>query len=242
MFGHDVLTSITLHLSPYVPATFLVKTAIQIPILVVGITAFCLADTQGSDTIDILRVLQFPVARITNVLAALSAIFTTIAVSEIITQSLKAMIARRRPNFYALCEFDTATRTCTNTEFWRCEAQHSFPSGHSSLTMCAAMFLGYFFVSHILRSRRMLAPIRRPAIAVTVVFLLGWALYVAATRLVDRYHHYDDVLAGVLLGVLVPTITFHLFFPPLWHPQVGTPWSVLFLQPRTETSAAARPC
>ena len=211
-----------------VSAEFLVVSAIKIPIFVVCITALCLADTNDSDTIDVLRLFQLPIGRLANFLAALSSIFTTIAASELVTQTLKAIIARRRPNFYALCKFDVAMRTCTSSEFWRCEAQHSFPSGHSSLTMCAATFLSFFFVSHILRSQK-LAAFRRLAIAVTLTALMGWALYVAATRLVDHYHHYDDVVAGLLLGALVPTITFHMFFPPLWHPHVGTPWSVLFL-------------
>lgn len=224
-----------MHLS----AEFLVLTAIQIPIFVVWVTAICLADTRDSDRIDVFRLFQFPVARLAHFLASLSAIFATIAASEMVTQTLKAIVARRRPNFYALCGFDAATKMCTGTPFWRCEAQHSFPSGHSSLTVCAATFLSLFWVSHILRRPRWSINGKRLAIVCTITPLYGLALHVASTRLVDKFHHYDDVLAGCLLGVLVPTVTFHLFFPPLWHPQVGIPWSVVNLQQQQQRKESA---
>ena len=204
------------------------------PILLVGLTAFLCpinisnTNQHNRDTVKVFGIFPISLSRIVNAMASLSSILTTLGLSETITQMLKVIITRRRPNFYALCKFDIATRACTSSDFWKCEGQFSFPSGHSSLAMCSSTFLSLFLVSHILRIQRL--PCRRLLIATTVATLLGWALYVGATRLVDHYHHYDDVLAGSLLGFCVSYICFHWFFPPLWHAHVGIPWSVLFLQ------------
>jgi len=243
-----------------ISSEFLVWTSIQLPIWLVFLVALMCADTKtpggdsnssknllltGSDPPDAMslpgvlrwvpQTTSFAIPRVAHAVAATSALLATIAVSEFITQTLKVVVARRRPNFYAWCEIDTSEAVCTNPDLHaRCEAQYSFPSGHSSLTMCACTFLSWFLVSHLLRWRQrrqtMYCPLLRLTIAATLGTLLGWALYVAATRLTDHYHHYDDVVAGLVLGATVATTVFHVFFPPLWHSQVATPWSVVFLQ------------
>ena len=246
-----------------ISSEFLVWTSVQLPIWLVFLVALMCADTKaplgdsnsnknllltGSDP-PLDNAMSFPgvprwlpiktlsgaiIPRVAHAVAATSALLATIAVSEFITQTLKVVVARRRPNFYAWCEIDISEQVCTNPDTHaRCEAQYSFPSGHSSLTMCACTFLSWFLVSHLLRWRRpckrTCCPLRLP-IAVMLGTLLGWALYVAATRLMDHFHHYDDVVAGLVLGATVATTVFHVFFPPLWHSQVATPWSVVFLQ------------
>jgi len=233
---------VSYHLSATTPcssAAALFWTGIVLPIAVVGVSALVFGDATSSssmgrktnnDILDVFGLFQIGVDRVANTMAALAAIFTTLGLSEATTHTLKAAITRRRPNFYSMCKFDAATsHTCTSSNFWKCEAQFSFPSGHACLSMCASVFLCYYCVSHILRGPRITC--KRLLIAATITILLGWALYVAATRLVDKYHHYDDVLAGCLLGFAVPTITFHLFYPPLWHAtHVGIPWSIVALQ------------
>lgn len=223
-------------------ASVLFMACFVMPILLVGVTAFLCPHIRSNtnqhnrDIVKVAGLFPISLSRIANTMASLSSILTTLGLSETMTQMLKVIITRRRPNFYALCKFDAVTRTCTNSDFWNCEGQFSFPSGHSSLAMCSSTFLSLFLVSHMLhRPRRRCG--RRLYIATIVATLLGWALYVAATRLVDHYHHYDDVLAGLLLGLGVANLCFHWFFPPLWHAHVGIPWSILLLRPTNEAVA-----
>ena len=55
----------------------------------------------------------------------------------------------------------------------------------------------------------------------------GWALFVAASRLVDHWHHPSDVLAGLGLGFATCTIAYHHFYPPVWSPYAGIPRALL---------------
>lgn len=218
----------------------LILTSISIPCFLVGIIAFGCAEIRDDDSILLLGKLKINESRIFHSISALSAILLSIGMAELTVQTLKLLITRRRPNFYALCQLDATTQTCTNNPpSLICEAQYSFPSGHSSLSMCGMTFLCWFLVSHILRrNRRQQQQIQhfyrslvsvRISILSTVILLIGWAFYVGSTRLIDHWHHYDDVVAGLVLGGVVSTFIFHLSFPPIWHPQVGAPWSILAL-------------
>jgi hypothetical protein len=58
----------------------------------------------------------------------------------------------------------------------------------------------------------------------------GWALFVAASRLVDHWHHPSDVLAGLGLGFATCTIAYHHWYPPVWSPYAGIPRSLLLMK------------
>jgi diacylglycerol diphosphate phosphatase / phosphatidate phosphatase len=163
---------------------------------------------------------------------AIAAFLVTIGVTEGLTQLLKLTIRRKRPNYYALCGFVVTTRQCTADVQHIREAQYSFPSGHSSLSAAAAIFCLWFFVAKILaasssssqsqsRGGLLSMPTQRLAVATIVTIGLSWTVTVGTTRLVDRWHHPSDVLAGWLLGGLVATIIYHLYYHPIWHPTQG---------------------
>lgn len=154
---------------------------------------------------------------------ALAAVLTTIGISEGLTQTLKMIVQRRRPNFYALCEFKPP-RCTANAERIR-EAQYSFPSGHSSLSACTAVFVTWFLLAKVVVSRRLTVMQKRLASGVVCLSFWGWMIFVGISRLVDHWHHPSDVLAGWLLGSLVGTVVYHFFYYPIWHPQVAVPLS-----------------
>ena len=58
----------------------------------------------------------------------------------------------------------------------------------------------------------------------------GWTLFVAASRLVDHWHHPSDVLAGLGLGFATSTIAYHHWYPPVWSSYAGIPRSLLVLK------------
>jgi membrane-associated phospholipid phosphatase len=143
-----------------------------------------------------------------------------IGLSEGTTQLLKLAIQRRRPNFYELCGFDKELLKCTASLNHLREANFSFPSGHSSLACCAMTFLAWYFLGKS-KGRRFLA-------FASAVIPWGWAILVAASRLVDKWHHFTDVVAGLGLGFVTCTIAYHTWYPPVWsHHSAGMPRTLL---------------
>jgi membrane-associated phospholipid phosphatase len=170
----------------------------------------------------------------------ISGLLCAIGITEGLTQCLKMYIGRLRPNMYQLCQFSTVTlqySTSITKERIR-EGHLSFPSGHSSLASVSMVYCTWYFLhfySHwsntgTLQRRQqsgsdaiyqysnndlwtlLLSELRTLIIA---LFLPGWAVYVGMTRIVDHWHHVSDVLAGLLLGSMIGTITFHTIVPPI---------------------------
>lgn len=158
-----------------------------------------------------------------DVHAGICGLCCTVGLCEGSTQLLKLFIQRPRPIYYALCAVDLATGKCTGSLDMIREANFSFPSGHSSLAASGMNFLCLFLVSKILS--RWGSSARWTCVGVSVV-CWGWAIFVAASRLVDHWHHYADVLAGMCLGAITSTFMFHAWYPPVWDAYVGVPWSI----------------
>jgi diacylglycerol diphosphate phosphatase / phosphatidate phosphatase len=156
-----------------------------------------------------------PLRRLTDAVVTVAGLITAIGVSEGATQFLKLFIQRRRPNFYALCGFDVASRQCTAALTDIRESQFSFPSGHSSLAACSMTFMSWYFVNKIVESNALRATQKRAFSLVTCCLLPGWAVFIGATRLVDHWHHPSDVVAGLVLGSVVASITYHTYYYPL---------------------------
>ena len=153
--------------------------------------------------------------------ARLCAFWTILGLNQGTTRVLKFFVQRRRPNFYAYCGFDVAQKQCTASVSHIQDAQFSFPSGHSSLSMCASTFLVGWWLSMLWASSRSntktSTPLSRWQLQAFFICLLpwAWALWVACTRVVDYWHHPSDIVAGLCLGFGSAMIGYHLWFPPL---------------------------
>lgn len=206
---------------PTVPSALLVGSCVYLPFLLVPVIAW-LSNLRSSK-----------LERIHHCHAAFCAFCTAISFSEGPTQLLKLYLKRPRPNFYALCGFDAASRRCTADLDHVREAYFSFPSGHSSLAASTCVFLVWFISGAILgmktkKSSKFSLLQRRLACAMSSVVLLACAIFVAASRLHDYWHHYADVLAGLCLGGLSGTLAYHAWYPPIWSPDSGgVPFSLM---------------
>jgi len=179
------------------------------------------------------------VQKIHRVATVISAFSAAIGLSEGSTVMIKLWVRRRRPNFYALCGFDISNRKCMGTLEEIREANFSFPSGHSSLVCCGMTFLVWYLhgasygINTIQRSgdktksKFGFGSPRFFSLMVCTCFPWGWALFVAASRLVDHWHHPSDVLAGLALGFATCTIVYHHWYAPIWSPNAGIPLSLL---------------
>jgi membrane-associated phospholipid phosphatase len=165
--------------------------------------------------------------RLHYIFSGTSAFATVVGLCEASTNLVKLAIQRKRPNFYALCEFNTETRECTNPDprLVR-EANFSFPSGHSSFSMACMTFLSWYLLSHFLsvllqdfyrgRSlsrKRMMIPKIIVGVTVCVFLPMSYTIWVGVTRITDLWHHPSDVIAGFCLGCLMGNVGYHIHFP-----------------------------
>jgi len=161
-----------------------------------------------------------------------------LGVTTFITQLLKNFCGRKRPNFFAMCNYKgyrTALETGNFTYYnsvtvagaigslEHCletdgavlrEAQYSFPSGHSSTIFAGLTFLCLYFLhivpKHFFKGRFGTPSGIRflPIHIVVMTLLMSSAAYVAGTRTRDYWHNFDDILAGAVLGFGVSCFTF----------------------------------
>ncbi|KAH9900986.1 acid phosphatase/Vanadium-dependent haloperoxidase [Cubamyces lactineus] len=139
-----------------------------------------------------------------------------------ITQFVKITVGRPRPDLIARCipkpgAVDpplglSTVAICTQTQQhilrdgWR-----SFPSGHSSLS-----FAGLGFLSFYLAGKMHLFDTRGHTVKAWLALTpLSAAALVAISRTMDYRHHWHDVLAGSILGIVTAYFSYRQYYPPL---------------------------
>ena len=137
----------------------------------------------------------------------LTAFFVGLGATTFFTDFIKLYVGRLRPNFYNFCGFDESTLECTADDSDQHESRMSFPSGHSSLSMNGMAFVALFVMYKLKQGKFSNSPqFGMGLIPVSV------ALWVAASRLVDHWHHPSDVIAGSLIGGISALTTFNMFY------------------------------
>ncbi|XP_022945014.1 lipid phosphate phosphatase 2-like isoform X1 [Cucurbita moschata] len=155
--------------------------------------------------------------------AVLGLLFSVL-ITAIITDAIKNGVGRPRPNFFWRCFPDgieaydrTGNVICHGKESEIREGHKSFPSGHTSWSFAGLGFLAFYI------SGKIQAFDGRGHVAkLCLVFLplLGAAL-VGVSRVDDYWHHWQDVFAGAIIGLVVSGFCYLQFFPP---PYSGNGW------------------
>ncbi|XP_021603701.1 lipid phosphate phosphatase 2 isoform X2 [Manihot esculenta] len=149
-------------------------------------------------------------------------LFYSVLVTAVITDSIKNAVGRPRPDFFWRCFPDgkdvydqLGNVICHGDKNIIKEGHKSFPSGHTSWSFAGLSFLSLYL------SGKIKAFDRRGHVAkLCIVFLpLLVACLVGISRVDDYWHHWQDVFAGGLLGLVVATFCYLQFFPPPYHPQ-----------------------
>ncbi|XP_038892677.1 lipid phosphate phosphatase 2-like [Benincasa hispida] len=159
---------------------------------------------------------------------AILGLLFSVLITAIITDAIKNGVGRPRPNFFWRCfpngteAYDrTGNVICNGKESDIREGHKSFPSGHTSWSFAGLGFLAFYL------SGKMQAFDGKGHVAkLCLVFLplLGAAL-VGVSRVNDYWHHWQDVFAGALIGLVVSAFCYLQFFPPPYNDNGWGPYA-----------------
>ncbi|KIK59826.1 hypothetical protein GYMLUDRAFT_226813 [Collybiopsis luxurians FD-317 M1] len=145
-----------------------------------------------------------------------------LALTGSITQFVKITVGRPRPDIIDRCQpvagsVDPAWGlssvlicTQTDTHILR-DGFRSFPSGHSSMSFAGLGFLAFYLAGklhlfdhkgHVGKAWVSLSP-------------FAGAALVAISRTMDYRHHWHDVVAGSLLGIIMAFFSYRQYYPDL---------------------------
>lgn len=130
----------------------------------------------------------------------------------LIVDILKIFSGELRPHFIDTCRPDVicegneyvSTYTCTNTDYrpyFIRDASKSFPSGHSSTSVYASLFMIWYLQKRTPKVRSMMA------LPLCQVLVAMWGIFCSMSRIIDNRHHWWDVLAGSIIGVIAACLT-----------------------------------
>ncbi|XP_057848962.2 lipid phosphate phosphatase 2 [Cryptomeria japonica] len=148
--------------------------------------------------------------------AVLGLLFS-IFITGVITDSIKDGVGRPRPDFYWRCFPDgnatydpiTTDVICHGDPAVIKEGHKSFPSGHTSWSFAGLGFLSWYLAGKINLFDR-----KGHASKLCIIFLpLLAAALVGVSRVDDYWHHWQDVFAGGLIGMVIATLCYRQFFP-----------------------------
>ncbi|KIK96305.1 hypothetical protein PAXRUDRAFT_826103 [Paxillus rubicundulus Ve08.2h10] len=162
-------------------------------------------------------------------------LWLSITITGTITQFVKVTVGRPRPDVISRCQpipgsedplwglstVDICTQTSKHMleDGWR-----SFPSGHSSMSFAGLGFLTFYLAGklhlfdtrgHASKAWLSLAPI-------------AVASFVAISRTMDYRHHWQDVITGSVLGLVISYFSYRQYYPDLASKTADVPYATRF--------------
>ncbi|CAI9752978.1 unnamed protein product [Fraxinus pennsylvanica] len=151
---------------------------------------------------------------------AILGILFSIFITGVLTDAIKDAVGRPRPDFFWRCFPDGKDAydqwgnvVCHGDKSVIREGHKSFPSGHTAWSFAGLGFLSLYL------SGKLKVFDRKGHVAKLCLVLLPLlvASLVGISRVDDYWHHWQDVFAGGLLGLVVATFCYLQFFPPPYH-------------------------
>lgn len=175
-----------------------------------------------------------------RLLVAFIGLLLALALTVEATNITKVLVGRLRPDFLARCDLDltiTDRNVCRGPVGSVKEGRKSFPSGHTSLS-----FAGLGYTSFFLAGQLGLFDGKGYTIRLIIVCIpFGLAAFVGISRIMDFRHHWQDVLAGALLGTTLAYITYRMYFPALLREKSEEPLDARFRALADKEPSADRP-
>ncbi|XP_013200355.1 phospholipid phosphatase 5 [Amyelois transitella] len=150
----------------------------------------------------------------------------SLGINGVLTDTVKLITGRPRPDFFYRCFPDGVEKPdmeCTGDPQDVMDGRKSFPSGHSSLSFCSLGVASAWLCGRLgtLARRRGSAPRVLACLAPLVA-----AAAVAMSRSCDYHHHWQDILVGSILGYTVAIFCYRQYYNPLTSDLAGIPYVV----------------
>ncbi|KAF3988808.1 hypothetical protein FT663_00407 [Candidozyma haemuli var. vulneris] len=144
----------------------------------------------------------------------------TVSLDGIITDILKNWVGRPRPDFLERCGAPSNTPTDVFVDISVCTAplgelrlidgMRSTPSGHSSISFSAFLFLAMWLFGQLQLSVNVASkPVYLYILSMSPLVL---AAYVALSRVQDYRHHFSDIVSGMIIGCSVAVAVYRKYF------------------------------
>lgn len=151
---------------------------------------------------------------------SLLGVYLTVSVDGVITDVLKNWVGRPRPDFLARCGPKSSTPLDVFVDVSVCteplgatvlvDGMRSTPSGHSSISFSAFLFLSMWLYGQLqLLHNITTQPIYLYLFAGSPLLL---STYVALSRVQDYRHHFVDIILGGILGCTIAVVIYRKFF------------------------------
>lgn len=150
--------------------------------------------------------------------------YLSVSIDGVITDILKNWVGRPRPDFLERCGALAGTPVDVFVDISVCTAplgalrltdgMRSTPSGHSSISFSAFLFLAMWLYGQLQLLRNVVSrPVYLYLFAASPLLL---AAYVALSRVQDYRHHFVDIFTGGALGCAVAVSVYSKFFNSIY--------------------------
>ncbi|CAK9442161.1 uncharacterized protein LODBEIA_P59040 [Lodderomyces beijingensis] len=164
-------------------------------------------------------VLTAPKYKAYNTYVASLGLLLSVLITSNVTDILKNLIGRHRPDFLARCVPDSSTprdvlvgiEVCTTTDMSKLQdGFRTTPSGHSSISFAGLVYLALFLMGQFEASNTNFGSWRALVFGGFPLLVAG---YIALSRTEDYRHHFVDVFVGGVLGAFIGAWSYLRLFP-----------------------------
>lgn len=146
----------------------------------------------------------------------LMCITLALGMNGFLTSLIKVCVGRPRPDFYYRCfpeEDGEDFNNCQGDRRSIMDGRKSFPSGHSSFSFASMTLITLYLLDrwHV-AGYTALSSVNQTWKLCVLMFPTVLATLIAISRTCDYHHHYQDVIAGGLIGFTIAYICYRHHF------------------------------